>query len=140
VDPELNLIKGGGALTREKIVAQGSRRFVVVVDESKLSPSLGTRWSVPVEVLAFGWRSQERFLESLGASAMVRKNFAGSQFVTDSGNMILDCHLGPLADLRMLAERLSNRAGIVEHGLFIAMATDLIIAGKDGVRHVTRKT
>src|SRR5262245_25529147 len=75
VDPSLNLIKGGGgALLREKIVAEASRREVIVVDESKLSPALGTRWALPIEVLPFGWRSQARFLEALGCQPTVRDN------------------------------------------------------------------
>jgi len=139
VDPQLNVIKGGGgALLREKIVAQASRRVVITVDDSKLSPRLGTRHPVPVELLAFGWRSQARFLESLQAKISVRKNPDGSQFVTDSGNMILDCDFGPIADPASLANRLSGRAGIVEHGLFLEMATDVIIAGPAGIEHRTR--
>lgn len=139
VDPQLNVIKGGGgALLREKIVAQASRRVVITVDDSKLSPRLGTLHPVPVEVLAFGWRSQARFLESLQATIAVRKNPDGSQFATDSGNMILDCDFGPIADLASLAERLSRRAGIVEHGLFLELATDVIIAGPAGIEHRTR--
>lgn len=139
VDPQLNVIKGGGgALLREKIVAQASRRVVITVDESKLSPRLGTRHPVPVELLAFGWRSQARFLESLQAKISVRKNPDGSQFATDSGNMILDCDFGPIADPANLANRLSGRAGIVEHGLFLEMATDVIIAGPAGIEHRTR--
>jgi len=139
VDPELNLIKGGGgALTREKIVAQASRRVIIVADETKLSPRLGTHWSVPIEVLAFGWQSQMRFLESIGGAATVRHNSDGTQVTTDSGNMILDCHFGPIADGPALARKLSDRAGIVEHGLFLGLATDLVVAGENGVRHVTR--
>lgn len=139
VDPQLNLIKGGGgALLREKIVAQASRRVVITVDDSKLSPRLGTLHPVPVEVLAFGWRSQARFLESLQAKIAARKNPDGSQFATDSGNMILDCDFGPISDAGRLAERLSHRAGIVEHGLFLELATDVIIAGKAGIEHRTR--
>jgi ribose 5-phosphate isomerase A len=139
VDPTLNLIKGGGgALLREKIVAQASRRVIITVDNSKLSPRLGTHRAVPVEVLAFGWRSQFRFLESLDARVTVRQNADGSQFVTDSGNMILDCDFGPLADPAGLADSLSRRAGIVEHGLFLGLATDLIVAGPEGIHHQTR--
>lgn len=139
VDPNLNLIKGGGgALLREKIVAQASRRVVITVDDSKLSPRLGTHHSVPVEVLAFGWRSQLRFLESLAARAVVRKNLDGSQFATDSGNMILDCDFGPIADPAALAACLGLRAGIVEHGLFLELATDLVVAGPRGIEHRTR--
>jgi ribose 5-phosphate isomerase A len=139
VDPEMNLIKGGGgALLREKIVAQVSTREIIVVDETKPSPRLGTHWPVPVEVIPFGWRSQARFLESLGATYTIRQAHDGTQFVTDSGNMILDCHFGPIADARQLAAVLNARAGIVEHGLFIGLATDLIVAGAAGIRHIER--
>ncbi len=140
VDPDMNLIKGGGgALLREKIVAQASQREIIVVDETKPSPRLGTHWPVPVEVIPFGWRSQARYLESLGAKCTVRQNHHGTPFVTDSGNMILDCHFGPIAEARQLAAALDARAGIVEHGLFIGLATDLIVAGAGGVRHRTRQ-
>lgn len=139
VDPEMNLIKGGGgALFREKIVAQASARFLVIVDESKMSARLGMIHVLPVEVLPFGWRSQIRFLESLGARIAIRQNPDGSQYVTDSGNMIVDCDFGPIANPAELAEKLSSRAGIVEHGLFIGLATDLIVAGREGVRHLKR--
>jgi ribose 5-phosphate isomerase A len=138
VDPSLNLIKGGGgALLREKIIAQATRREVIVVDESKLSPRLGTHWALPVEVLEFGWRSQARFLESLGAVVTPRSH-AGDLFRTDQGNMILDSGFGPIADPAALASQLSARAGIVAHGLFIGLAHDLIIAGVTGIRHVRR--
>lgn len=139
VDPEMNLIKGGGgALLREKIVAQVSRREVIVVDETKPSPRLGTHWPVPVEVMPFGWRSQARFLESLGATIALRKGDEGRPFVTDSGNMIFDCRFGPIADAPRLAVALGARAGIVEHGLFIGLADDLIVASPSGVQHRTR--
>jgi len=138
VDPALDLIKGGGgALLREKVVAQASRREVIVVDESKLSPRIGTRWALPIEVLEFGWRSQARFLESLGAEVMPRQK-DGTLFRTDQGNLILDSRFGPIADPPALSVVLGARAGIVEHGLFIGIAHDLIIAGADGVRHVRR--
>lgn len=139
VDPALNVIKGGGgALLREKIVAQASRRVIIVADEGKLSPHLGIQWPVPVEVLPFGWRSQARFLESLGANWTLRRTPDGGQFVTDSGNMILDCAFGPIHDPPQLAATLAQRAGIVEHGLFIALATDLVVAGSNAVEHKTR--
>lgn len=139
VDPQLDLIKGGGgALLREKIVAEASGREVIVVDESKLSPVLGTRWALPVEVIPFGWRSQLRFLTGLGARVVVRQDASGSPLHTDQGNLILDCSFGPIAEPQALAARLAARAGIVEHGLFLGLATDLIVAGKDGIRHITR--
>jgi len=140
VDPNLDLIKGGGgALLREKIVAQASRREIIVVDESKLSPALGTRWPVPVEVIPFGWRSQISFLESLGARVTVRQASGGRRFVTDQGNLILDCNFGPLQQPTLVARELGQRIGIVEHGLFLGLTTDVIVAGKDRVRHLTRK-
>jgi ribose 5-phosphate isomerase A len=140
VDPEMNLIKGGGgALLREKIVAQVSKREMIVVDETKPSPRLGTRWPVPVEVIPFGWLSQARYLESMGAKYTLRQNRDGKPFVTDSGNLILDCHFGPIADARQLAAALDSRAGIVEHGLFIGLATDLIVADASGVQYRTRE-
>jgi len=155
VDPELNLIKGGGgALLREKIVAQASLREIIVVTEDKLSPSLGTRWPVPVEVLPFGWRSQATYLESLGARVAVRphpsspspdensrqeRGLGGeAPYVTDQGNYILDSHFGPIPRPDVLAARLEGRAGIVGHGLFIELATDVIVAGPGGVRHLQR--
>ena len=139
VDPELNVIKGGGgAHLREKVVAQASRRVVITVDDSKLSPRLGTLHPVPVEVLTFGWRSQLRYLESLQAVVAVRQNPDGSQFATDSGNMILDCDFGPITDPDGLADALSRRAGIVEHGLFLGLVTDVVVAGPAGVRQLTR--
>jgi len=141
VDPELNLIKGGGgALLREKIVAQASQREIIVVDESKLSPALGTHWAVPVEVVPFGWSSQAAFLQSLHAQVKVRLGDNGVPFKTDQGNLILDCHFGPLVDPAGLAAQLNGRAGIVEHGLFIGLASDVIVAGKDGCRHLTRRS
>lgn len=140
VDPQLNVIKGGGgALLREKIVAQASRRVIITVDDSKLSPRLGTHHSVPVEVLKFGWLSQLRFLESLSARVKVRQNSDGSQFATDSGNMIFDCDFGPIADAAALAGNLSTRAGIVEHGIFLGLVTDVIVAGAAGLQHRTAR-
>lgn len=139
VDPTLDLIKGGGgALLREKIVAQASRREVIVVDESKLSPRLGTHWPLPIEVIRFGWRAQVLFLESLGARVELRSDPDGAPLPTDQGNLVLLARFGPIAAPAQLAERLAARAGIVEHGLFLGLATDLIIAGAGGIEHRTR--
>jgi ribose 5-phosphate isomerase A len=137
VDPQLNLIKGGGgALLREKIVAQASRREIIIVDESKLSPQLGTHWPVPVEVLPYGWQSQAGYLASLGAEPAIRRAADGSEFRTDQGNMVLDSRFGPIADLEGLARLLEARAGIIEHGLFLNLAQDVIVAGIGGIRHL----
>lgn len=141
VTPELDLIKGrGGALLREKVVAQASRREVIVVDQSKVSPRLGTHSPLPVEVLRFGWRSQARFLESLGARVELMSGSGGSPFVTDEGNLVLLCFFGPLAAPADLAQGLAARAGIVEHGLFLGLATDLIVAGPGGIERRVRPT
>jgi ribose 5-phosphate isomerase A len=136
VDPDLNLIKGGGgALLREKIVAQAAKRLIIAVDESKLSSQLGEQWPLPVEVSPFGWKSQQKFIEGLGASATLRTGPDGSVFMTDQRNYILDCRFGPIGNAAELAQRLKNPTGIVEHGLFLNMATDLIVARTNGVDH-----
>ncbi len=139
VDPALNLIKGGGgALLREKIVAQSSRYEIIIVDESKLSPALGTHWAVPVEVIPFGWRTQVAYLESLGARPTMRPGPDADPFITDQGNYILDCAFGPLADPATLGARLDARTGIVCHGLFLGLANEVIIAGASGLRYLKR--
>jgi ribose 5-phosphate isomerase A len=141
VDPNLDLIKGGGgALLREKIVAQASRREIIVVDESKLSSSLGTQRPVPIEVVPFGLGSQVHYLESLGARVRVRQTSQGDPFTTDQGNLILDCDFGPIAGPVKVASKLEARAGIVAHGLFLGLATEVIVANAKGVRHLTRDT
>ncbi|MHB8626544.1 MAG: ribose 5-phosphate isomerase A [Aggregatilineales bacterium] len=137
VAPNLNLIKGGGgSLLREKMVAQASQREIIIVDETKLSPVLGTHWPVPVEVVLFGWRSQVGYLEKLGATVTLRKQSDDTPFQTDQGNLILDCNFGPIPDPIELAIKLQERAGIVEHGLFLGLTSEVIVAGKDGIRHL----
>jgi len=112
VDPALNLIKGrGGALVREKLVAAASKRFVVVVDESKLVKQLG-EGVLPVEVLPFLWRLTAERLTALGVSLAVRGG-EETPFVTDNGNLILDCDVRPIADARRLDETLRSIPGVV---------------------------
>lgn len=138
VDPALNLIKGhGGALLREKVVAQASRREVIVVDESKPVDRLGSRCALPVEVLRFACQTERAFLESIGAHVDLRGDTIGP-FVTDEGNWILDCSFGPIDDPPRLSALLHERAGIVEHGLFIGLADDVLIAHPDGIEHRRR--
>lgn len=142
IDPALDLIKGrGGALLREKIVAQTSRRFVIVADETKLSPALGTRRPLPLEVVPFGWRSQMEYVKTLAPQARVslRSASGGAPFVTDQGNFILDCMIGSIERPQELAVQLQARAGVVAHGLFLGLATDVIVAGASGVEHRTRR-
>ena len=139
VDPQLDLIKGGGgALLREKIVAQASQREIIVVDESKLSDHLGTKFALPVEVNQFGWAPEAAYLETLGASVELRRTEDGDPYATDQGNWIIDAEFSSIKDPRALSDQLDRRAGVAAHGLFLGLATDLIIGGTDGVRHVKR--
>jgi len=127
---KLDLIKGrGGALLREKIVAQASSRFLVVVDETKLVDQLGVG-PVPVEVVPFGWQATAR---RIGTKCERR------DFVTDSGNYILDCAFGSIESPETLAAHLDQIAGIVEHGLFIGLATEVHVGTLKGVRRHLRQ-
>ena len=137
VAPNLDVIKGGGgALLREKVVAQASRREVIVIDESKLSPTLGSKWAVPVEVTPFGWFPVLEYLASLGAEVKQRLDEDQVPFETDQGNFILDADFGSIKEPGALAATLDARAGIICHGLFVGLATDLVVAGPEGVRHL----
>ena len=138
VDRDLNLIKGrGGALFREKIVAAATRRFVVVVDESKLVKQLGAG-VLPVEVLPFLWRTTADRLIALGASLTMRGG-EEAPYVTDNGNLILDLTIeGGIADPQALATSLKVTIGVVEHGLFVGMTDSCIVAGADGPRMLGR--
>ena len=139
VDPDLNLIKGGGgALLHEKILAQASKRLVIIVDESKLSWALGASFPVPVEVIEFGLESQLAFLKALDAQVVIRRRRNGSLFQTAEGNLILDCNFGAIQKVNELAELLDKRAGIVAHGLFVSMADEVIVARSDGIQHLRR--
>lgn len=133
----LNLIKGlGGALLREKIVAAASRHLAIIVDGVKLVDRLGTRAPVPVEVIAFGLEPTQAALEALGASVRLRLSPAGEPFVTDSGNRILDCSFGPIADPARLEERIRRVVGVVECGLFISRADPVFVADASGVHRL----
>jgi ribose 5-phosphate isomerase A len=138
VDPDLNIIKGaGGALLHEKIVAQASLREVIIVDDVKLSPKLGSQHALPVEIVQFSWRPEEEYLTDMGAEVDVRRGADNKVYVTDEGNWILDCTFPPIDDPARLSAQLSRRAGVVEHGLFLGLTTDLIVASADGVEHRT---
>ncbi|HTW65613.1 MAG TPA: ribose-5-phosphate isomerase RpiA [Bryobacteraceae bacterium] len=131
----LNLIKGhGGALLREKIVASASQRLVIIVDESKIVERLGSHFEVPVEVVPFGWPSAARKLAALGAEVKLRPGDGGKPYVTDGGHYIIDCQFGPIAAPAKLEQGLNSIVGVVEHGLFLGMATQVIVAGKDGIK------
>jgi ribose 5-phosphate isomerase A len=135
VSETLDLIKGGGGChSREKIVNHAARTNVVVVDESKLSPRLGQKWAVPVEVLPFGLQSTRLWLEQHGRVSIRER--AGRPFVTDSGNFIYDVRTGAIDDPRALDQALRSIPGVVETGLFIARADIVVVAGADGVRQL----
>lgn len=139
IDSKMNMIKGGGgALLREKIVAQASRKCIYIADETKYSEFLGEKWAVPVEVLHFGWRATAAFIESLGAKVSVRYMSDGTHFHTDQKNLILDCNFGVLDSPDTIATTMKSRAGIVEHGLFVGIADEIIIAGANGLRFIKR--
>jgi len=140
VSPRLDLIKGlGGALLREKLVAQAARRFIVVADESKLVRRLGTRAPVPVEVVPFGWSTLVPFLEQLGSQPALRRGPDGEPVVTDNGNYLVDCRFRRgIADPAALARALARRTGIVEDGLFLRLARVAVVAGAGGVRLLRR--
>jgi ribose 5-phosphate isomerase A len=134
----LDLIKGlGGALLREKIVADASQRFVIVVDEAKIVNHLGERGPVPVEVVPFGWQAAARKLTDLGANAVLRKGADGEPFRSDGGHYILDCIFGPIGDTKALASELDHIVGVVEHGLFIGLTSEVHVGGASGVRVFT---
>jgi ribose 5-phosphate isomerase A len=129
VDPDRNLIKGhGGALLREKIVASASRRLVIVVDRSKLVDRLGITRAVPVEVVAFGWRVNQRALGELGSEPVLRLGPDGSPYTTDEGHYILDCRFnGGISDPQALEIEIKRCPGVVETGLFVGFDPEVIV-------------
>jgi ribose 5-phosphate isomerase A len=138
IDSKGRMIKGGGAnLLWEKIVASASRKMVAIVDESKRVQCLG-RFPLPIEVIPFAWKSTERQLQNLFRKAgyvNVRIDVRGSRekpLITDSGHYLLDCHLKEIADPEFLAANLNHIPGVVEHGLFLGIATDAAIGKPDG--------
>jgi ribose 5-phosphate isomerase A len=132
-DPRGDLIKGGGgALLWEKIVAVASRRYVIVVDETKVVRVLGERFSLPVEVVPFGWRTHLDAIVALGATPSLRVGGSGQPFVTDAGNYLIDCRFpNGMADPRQVDRVLRDRPGVVETGLFLGMAPEVIV-GRSG--------
>ena len=133
VDPDFNMIKGGGgALTREKLVALASVKRVILVDESKLVSRLGQSRLLPIEVLPFAWTLAARLLTGLGCVASLREH-DGVPFVTDNGNHILDCAFGPIEDAATLEKRIKLLPGVIECGLFIGIADTLVIGFDDRV-------
>jgi ribose 5-phosphate isomerase A len=139
VDPALNLIKGrGGALLYEKIVASSARRLLIMADESKLVEQLGTQAPLPVEVIPFGLPLCTRRLATLGCQPALRHAADGSPYRTDEDNMILDCRFSAIPDPLAISVAIKAIPGVVEHGLFIGMASVVLIAGPRGTATLVR--
>jgi len=140
ISPDLDLIKGGGgALLREKMVAQASARVVIIADESKCVERLGSTFALPVEVVRWGWEAQARYLERCGAEVVMRSGPDRLPAVSDNGHVFLDCHFPDgIEDPAALEDRLARRAGIVETGLFLGLASEAVVASQDEVRVIRR--
>jgi ribose 5-phosphate isomerase A len=144
IDHELRLIKGGGgALLREKIVATASNRMVVIADESKVVSELGA-FPLPVEVVRFGLLATMRAIEAIAGEAgcrgtvTLRPGKGEAPFVTDQGNLVVDCAFGTIPEPEVLAFALKRVPGVVEHGLFLGVADLAIVAGSGGVKALRR--
>ena len=138
VDSKLNLIKGGaGALTREKIIAYHSKKVIIVVDDSKVVKALGIDFSLPVEVLKFGWTSTKKVLENFDCNVEMRK-IMGEPFITDNSNYVIDCEFERIDDPEQLEIDINSIPGVVENGLFIGLADDVIVGSKQGIKTLGR--
>jgi ribose 5-phosphate isomerase A len=133
IDPELGLIKGGGAaMLREKLVVKAAERFVVVAEASKKVSRLGQTRALPVEVVRFAWRDTQRRLLQLVPEAVLRTDERGDIVVTDEGHYILDCELPATGDLAPVGEAIKAEVGVVEHGLFIGLTSLALLGNDDG--------
>ena len=139
VSPELDLIKGlGGALVREKIGVKASRRVVIVVDETKLVRQLGTKASIPVEIIPMATAFVAKILTSIGGDPGLRTR-DGVPFVSDNGNHVIDWYFGPLVEPAALEARLKLMSGVVDSGIFAGVADRVIVAGANGLRDMVRR-
>ncbi len=135
----LNLIKGrGGALLREKIVASATVQLVIIVDETKLVRQLGVHEPVPVEVVPFGWQATAARIRKLGADPNLRLRPDGQTYTTDGGHYILDCRFGPIQSPASLQGQLDAIVGLVEHGLFVGLTSQVVVGGPAGIRTLRR--
>jgi ribose 5-phosphate isomerase A len=133
VDPNLNLIKGGGgALAREKIVAYHSKKEIIVIDETKIVKGLGVNCPLPVEVLKYGWSSTKKVLEEFGCTVELRK-IMSDPYLTDNSNYILDCNFEIIESPEQLEKDINNIPGAVENGLFIGLVDEVIVGSRQGV-------
>ena len=136
VDAHLNLIKGGGAaLVREKIIANASKRILIVVDESKVSHVLGTSFALPVEIVQFGWEATQREVDKVCGQTELRGGIQ-NPLITDNGNYILDCHFDGIPEPEKIELQLNNIPGVVENGIFVNRADKVIIGTPSGIRYM----
>jgi ribose 5-phosphate isomerase A len=133
VDSFLNLIKGGGgALTREKIIAFHSKKEIIVVDETKIVKRLGIDNPIPVEVTKYGWGATKKTLEDLGCTTELR-TITGEAYITDNSNYIIDCDFGKIDEPELLEKEINSIPGVVENGLFIDLVDEVIVGSKQGI-------
>ncbi|RKU18542.1 ribose 5-phosphate isomerase A [Candidatus Poribacteria bacterium] len=136
VDAHLNLIKGGGAaLVREKIIANASKRILIVVDESKVSRVLGTSFALPVEIVRFGWEATQREVNNICGKSDLRGGIE-NPLITDNGNYILDCHFDGIPEPEKIELQLNNVPGVVENGIFVNRADKVIIGTPTGIQYM----
>jgi ribose 5-phosphate isomerase A len=134
VDSELNLIKGGGgALTREKIIAYNSKKVIIIIDDSKIVKCLGIDIPLPVEVVKFGWTSTKKTLEEFDCNVELRKVMGDEPFITDNSNYILDCEFERIENPAQMEIDINGIPGVVENGLFIGLVDEVIVGGKQGI-------
>ena len=152
VDGFLNLIKGGGgALTREKIIAFNSKKVIIIIDDSKIVKALGIDFALPVEVVKFGWQSTKKALEQfgwqpakqtleeIGCTVELRKVMGDEPFITDNGNYILDCEFERIDEPEQLEKDINSIPGVVENGLFIGLVDEVIVGSKQGIMTLTKE-
>jgi len=133
VDSNLFLIKGGGgALTREKIIAYHSKKLIIIIDETKVTKRLGADFALPVEITKYGWKATMKTLENLGCTPE-RRTITGEPYITDNQNYIIDCDFGRIDDPETLEKDINYIPGVVENGLFIDLASEVIVGSKQGI-------
>ena len=134
VDSHLNLIKGGGgALTREKIIAYHSKKEIIIVDDSKVVKALGIDCPLPVEVLKYGWTSTKKSIEELFGCEVELRKILDDPYITDNGNYILDCAFERIEEPEEMERNINNVPGVVENGLFVGLVDEVIVGSKQGI-------
>ena len=138
VDSDLNLIKGGGgALTREKIVAYHTKRVIIIIDETKVVKRLGIDFPLPVEIVRYGWTSTQKKLKEFDCKVELRQ-IMNDPYITDNSNYIIDCEFDKIDDPEQLEVDINNIPGVVENGLFIGLADNIIVGSKQGIKTLSK--